>query len=141
MKLSAVSSTQEWGYKETLSTIAPNQSIPNASNADVAMGTYVMPFAGKLVIEGFARCSWNADSQLALAGLQSSTPAPSPYSYSTVWQGQPPAYKFVTEIPFVAQWDSLASGATITLRCRVEAGGGGSAVKVEAIGWFARASQ
>jgi hypothetical protein len=92
-----------------------------------SMGTFVMPFAGSLVADGWVRGTWSGPSagnyiRVQIAGT--STPTPSRFSNHAWWPGgnfgaPTPAVGFVE---MSAVWDSLPKGTSVTLLAAVTVG-------------------
>jgi hypothetical protein len=113
--------TEQFGPVEMIQVIVPNTPVGPNVQTNFTIGTYVMPFNGRLIAEYKSRTTWTADQTWQRATLLPSTPAPSQYSEHAQWSGLQAGYTLVSEIPMTAQWD-LTKGTTVTLIGRVSAG-------------------
>lgn len=131
--------SEEFGPQQSYFQIVPNAAQGANTGVNYTVGTYTMPFAGKLIAEFKGRCTWTVDQTWFRAWLSNSTPGPSSASQHAKWTGNPGGYTTSAEIPLTASWDSLAKGQVVTLIGYVGSGTLGGLTMVS-IGGLVRAS-
>lgn len=119
--------------------IVPNAGMAANQTATFGIGSYQMPFNGRLVADMKCRCTWTAAQTWFRAWLNPSSPAPGGSSQHCRWAGFPGGWGYGAEIPVKAVWDNLAAGTTVNLVGAVYAGTLGGLTMV-AFGGFVRAS-
>lgn len=130
--------TSEMGPQEDWAIVVPaTGTADTGAGMNIAIGSYTMPFTGRLMAEFKARCGWTPDSVYYRAQLNVSSPTPSRNSAHAVWTGFPGGYWTTKEMPLTAVWDSLAQGTVVTFIANVSSNVG---VRVFALGGLVRAS-
>jgi hypothetical protein len=140
MKFGVVPSNQDYPFDEKWYHASPAKAVASNGSAPAAVGTYIMPFAGTLVFDMIARCTWTGDQWVAV-NLSASSPVPNVYSDNYAWDGLPAGYGTTFEIPVSGRWTSLAANQTVTLSVNVTVGGTAPTVTLVAIGGTVRAFQ
>jgi hypothetical protein len=90
-----------------------------------AMGSFVMPFAGRAVVSFWASLTWTGNQANALSMSSTSTPPPSDSSDILIEQATShPSFPSSIDLASHCVWNNLTAGQTVTMRGRVWCGGG-----------------
>jgi hypothetical protein len=106
---------------------ATGGSIANGGNAVYTLGTYTMPYDGELFASFTCTYSYLGYQQVS-PDLGSSTPLPNSYPTMNHIAVKSTGNPLRGQLPVMAWWTGLTKGQIITIKARVNVGGGGPAV-------------